>query len=148
MLAGALAGTAGLALIAAAMYYRYRRRKRVPGRAQEQYNLASLSPVYNDSDDSAVPLVLAESGSRDGGGRGLPTGAGRGARKWETMFGNNAKQLANQPAGGGPTCKLPPSAAPKAGYQPRAVQFHPSGGQLDFVRPPARTMHPHGAYVW
>jgi len=32
----------------------------------------------------------------------------------------------------------------------RAVQFHPHGGQLDFVRLPARTMHPHVGpqYVW
>ena len=28
----------------------------------------------------------------------------------------------------------------------RAVQFHPPGGQSDFVWLPART--PHGAYVW
>ena len=29
---------------------------------------------------------------------------------------------------------------------PRAPQFHPEGGQFDFVRPPARTTHPHGAH--
>ena len=33
-----------------------------------------------------------------------------------------------------------------AGYAPRAVQFHPHGGQSDFVWLSART--PHGAYVW
>ena len=31
-------------------------------------------------------------------------------------------------------------------YAPRAVQFHPHGGQSDFVWLPART--PHGAHVW
>ena len=31
-------------------------------------------------------------------------------------------------------------------YASRAVQFHPNGGQFDFVRPSPRT--PHGAYVW
>jgi len=31
-------------------------------------------------------------------------------------------------------------------YAPRAVQFHPHGGQSDFVWLSART--PHGAYVW
>ena len=31
-------------------------------------------------------------------------------------------------------------------YVPQAVQCRPSGGQFDFVRPPARA--PHGAYVW
>ena len=31
-------------------------------------------------------------------------------------------------------------------YAPRAVQFHPHGGQPDFVWLPART--PNGAYVW
>ena len=30
----------------------------------------------------------------------------------------------------------------------RAVQFHPHGGQFVFVWLSARTMHPHGAYVW
>jgi len=37
-----------------------------------------------------------------------------------------------------------------SGYTPRAVQFHPHGGQLDFVRLSARTMHPHVGpqYVW
>ena len=30
-------------------------------------------------------------------------------------------------------------------YAPRAVQFHPHGGQFDFARPSARTHH--GAYV-
>ena len=30
----------------------------------------------------------------------------------------------------------------------QAVQFHPHGGQPDFVWLPARTMQPHGAYVW
>ena len=33
-------------------------------------------------------------------------------------------------------------------YAPRAVQFHPNGGRFSFVWLPARTMHPHGAYVW
>ena len=33
-------------------------------------------------------------------------------------------------------------------YASRAVQFHPDGGQVDFVWLPARTMHPHGAHVW
>ena len=33
-------------------------------------------------------------------------------------------------------------------YPSRVVQFHPHGGQFDFVRLSARTMHPHGAYVW
>ena len=28
-------------------------------------------------------------------------------------------------------------------YVPRAVQFHPHGGQFDYVWPPARTTHPH-----
>ena len=32
-------------------------------------------------------------------------------------------------------------------YAPRAVQFYPDGGQFDFVRLPARTMYPLGAYV-
>ena len=32
------------------------------------------------------------------------------------------------------------------GYAPRAVQFHPHGGQSDSVWLSART--PHGAYVW
>ena len=31
-------------------------------------------------------------------------------------------------------------------YASRAVQFHPHGGQFDFVWISART--PHGAYVW
>ena len=31
-------------------------------------------------------------------------------------------------------------------YASRAVQFHPHGGQFDFVWLSART--PHGAYVW
>ena len=31
-------------------------------------------------------------------------------------------------------------------YASRAVQFHPHGGQSDFVWLSART--PHGAYVW
>ena len=33
-----------------------------------------------------------------------------------------------------------------SGYASRAVQFHPHGGQSDFVWLSART--PHGAYVW
>ena len=33
-------------------------------------------------------------------------------------------------------------------YASCAVQFHPDGGQFDFVWPPARTMHPQGAYGW
>ena len=35
-------------------------------------------------------------------------------------------------------------------YAARAVQFHPHGGQSDFVWLPARTMHPHVGpqYVW
>ena len=33
-------------------------------------------------------------------------------------------------------------------YALRAVQFHPDGGQFDFVWLPTRTTHPHGAYVW
>ena len=28
-----------------------------------------------------------------------------------------------------------------------AVQFRPDGGRFGFACPPARTMHPHGAYV-
>ena len=32
-------------------------------------------------------------------------------------------------------------------YASRAVQFHPDGGQFDFARSPARTTHPHGAYM-
>ena len=38
----------------------------------------------------------------------------------------------------------------KHAYASRAVQFHPNGGQYDFVWPSARTMHPHGGatYVW
>ena len=33
---------------------------------------------------------------------------------------------------------------------PRRQPFNstPMGGQFDFVQPPARTMHPHGAYAW
>ena len=34
-----------------------------------------------------------------------------------------------------------------AGYEPRAVQHHPNGGQPDFVWLPARTTYPHGAYA-
>ena len=34
----------------------------------------------------------------------------------------------------------------EATYGSRAVQFHPHGGQSDFVWLSART--PHGAYVW
>jgi len=37
---------------------------------------------------------------------------------------------------------------PAAGYASRAVQFHPDGGQFDSVWLSARTMHPHGVYVW
>ena len=33
-------------------------------------------------------------------------------------------------------------------YAPRTIQSHPSGGQFEFVRLPARTIHPHGMYVW
>ena len=35
-------------------------------------------------------------------------------------------------------------------YAPSALQFHPNGGQFDFVWLSARTMHPHGgaSYVW
>ena len=33
-------------------------------------------------------------------------------------------------------------------YASRAVQFHPHGGQSDFVWPPARTPHGGASYVW
>ena len=33
-------------------------------------------------------------------------------------------------------------------YVSRAVQFHPHGGQFDFVWPPARTPHGGASYVW
>ena len=41
-----------------------------------------------------------------------------------------------------------PYAVPRAAvqYASQAVQFHPDGGQFDFVWLSART--PHGAYVW
>ena len=32
-------------------------------------------------------------------------------------------------------------------YASRAVQFHPHGGQFDFVWLPARAMHPHGGCI-
>ena len=38
------------------------------------------------------------------------------------------------------------TAGTAAGYEPRAVQFHPHGGQSDLAWLPART--PHGVYVW
>ena len=37
---------------------------------------------------------------------------------------------------------------PALSYVSRAGQFHPHGGQFDFVCLPTRTMHPHGVYVW
>ena len=40
------------------------------------------------------------------------------------------------------------AAGEARGYAARAVQFHPHGGQFDFVWLSARTMHPHGAYAW
>ena len=35
-----------------------------------------------------------------------------------------------------------------ATYESRAVQFHPHGGQSDFVWLPARTPHGGASYVW
>ena len=42
------------------------------------------------------------------------------------------------------------AARSQQGYTPRAVQFHPGGGQFDFVWPPPHVPYdaPHGAYVW
>ena len=40
------------------------------------------------------------------------------------------------------------AATREAVYQARAVQFHPRGGQSDFVWLPARTPHGCASYVW
>ena len=44
------------------------------------------------------------------------------------------------------TCSLVRRTGADDGYASHAVQFHPHGGQSDFIWLPART--PHGAYVW
>ena len=45
-------------------------------------------------------------------------------------------------------CLLAAAAACHAKYASRAVQFHPHGGQPDFVWLPARTPHVGPQYVW
>ena len=77
-----------------------------------------------------------------------PSGDGRSCGAWNdtSVFAANRNVLVNLFTDIFPELKKNPLFIAGESYASRAVQFHPHGGQSDFVWLSART--PHGAYVW